>query len=404
MKVVVIDEWLPLPLDSGKKIRTYNIISRLARRHDIAYIGYVKSPGDESKIRALEDIGIRVVPVPDSRARKGSIGYYCNIATSLLSGKAFSTTYYVRREYIRELLSVLVRFSPDLVHCEWTNLAPFLEYVNSIPTVICAHNIESVIWERLAKNNRNPFVRLVASVQAQRIEQLERQWYPRVTSCIAVSESDRRVIETYGGNATVVDNGVDVAHYRGFQQCSAVNRNRLQFVASFDTFANQDAFEYFVKEIFPLILVRRPDAEFVAVGRSPSARMRAVAKSHRSVYLTGWVRDVRPHIASSVVSIVPLRIGGGSRLKILESMAMGKPVVSTSIGAEGLDVENGRNIVIADTPGEFANEVLALLDDERRLNSLSAEGLRLVMSKYDWDVLAEKQDAVWRKCVNPVAS
>jgi len=394
MKVVVIDEWLPWPLDSGKKIRTFNLISRLAKQHEVLFMGYARLPEENRKVSALEIHGIKVIPVKDSRTKRYSIRFYLEVFANIFSSKPFSTWYHIKKSFVYRLLKIMRDERPDLVHCEWTNLAPFLGYVDNIPRVISAHNIESVIWRRLAKTTSNPLLKLVATQQAKRIEQLERKWYPAVDHCIAVSEEDFQVIKKYGAKVTVVENGVDIEYYNQIEQIEC--ENTLVFTASFDTFSNQDAVDYFLQEIFPIVRRRNTKISLWLVGKDPPDRIRKYAEEQANIHVTGTVPDVRPLVSKATLCVVPLRVGGGSRLKILEAMAMKKAIISTSVGAEGLRVTDGKDILIADKPEDFANKVLLLIRDKATRRSIAHAAWKLVNSYYDWEIIARKQSQVWK--------
>lgn len=394
MKVLVIDEWFPWPLESGKKIRTFNLISRLAKKHEILYMAYAKSPEDDEKMQAVRSHGITVLPVEDKRTPKWTPAFYFSVALNFLSSEPFSTRYHIREEFIREIRLVVERERPDLVHCEWTNLAPFLDAVEGIPCVISSHNVESDIWKRFGEHGSNIFKRILGRSQAGKIERMERYWYPRAHKCIAVSAQDQKVIEGYGARVALVDNGVDIGYYDAYAQ-TAIDDNAIIFTASFDTFSNQDGAEYFVRDIFPLIREKMPDMQLWLVGREPSASIRAFSQSDGSIHVTGTVDDVRQYIARSALCIVPLRIGGGSRLKILEAMAMKKAVISTSVGAEGLNVTHGKDILLADEPRLFSEYVIECLTDPSKRNSIAASGYSLVSDYYDWESLASRHEEVW---------
>jgi glycosyltransferase involved in cell wall biosynthesis len=393
MKVLVIDEWLPWPLESGKKIRSFNLISQLAGRHEILYLAYVDLPKEMDKVKAMEDRGIRVIPVVDERTKKWTLPFYLSVVWNFASKKPFSTAYHIKKCFANKLREVLECEKPDLVHCEWTNLAPFLECVRDIPRVISAHNVESDIWRRLGENAANPLIRFLGWHQAKKIERLERDWYPKVDHCIAVSDEDRNVIESYGAKVSVVENGVDIQFYD--VSPLEIDENRLTYVSSLDTFSNQDAVDFFVKEIFPLTKRSHPEINLWIVGKDPPKRIKEYSIKDPTIHVTGTVPDVREYLLRSAICVVPLRIGGGSRLKILEAMAMKKPVVSTSVGAEGLKVEHGENILIADNPGDFSSKVSKLLLDKDMAKSIGEAGWKLVRLQYDWKVLAEKQNQVW---------
>jgi len=393
MKILVIDEWLPWPLETGKKIRSFNLTSQLAGRHEILYLAYVDFPKEMDKVKAMENRGIRVIPVADVRTKKWTIPFYLSVLWNFASKKPFSTVYHTKDSFANKLREVLQCERPDLVHCEWTYLAPFLECVQDIPRVISAHNVESDIWKRLGENSANPLMRFLGWHQAKKIERLERDWYPKVDHCIAVSDEDRKVIESYGAKASVVENGVDIQYYDVGPV--EIDENRLIYVSSLDTLSNQDAVDFFVKEVFPLIKADQPQINLWVVGKDPPKRIKEYSVRDPSIHVTGTVLDVREYLLRSAICVVPLRIGGGSRLKILEAMAMKKPVVSTTVGAEGLRVEDGKNILVANKPSDFCSKVNKLLLDKDMARSIGEAGWQLVRSHYDWRALAEKQNQVW---------
>jgi glycosyltransferase involved in cell wall biosynthesis len=393
LKVLVIDEWFPWPLESGKKIRTYNLMKRLTRWHDIIYLAYADTVRDTEKVESITRLGIRTIPVEDVRTRKWSLAFYVSVLCNLMSREAFSTTYHVKNTFLEAIRTALNDEDPDAVHCEWTNLAPALKMIQNKSRIIAAHNIESDIWKRLAKNGSNFFERTIGRNQSKKIENLERFWYPRVECCIAVTPGDQTVIESYGGKAYLVDNGVDLEYYSGENR--EAKKDSLIFTASFDTFSNQDAVDYFVKEVLPIIRRQQPDVTLWLVGKDPTTRIKRYGEGDPKIHVTGTVPDVRDYILNADLCVVPIRIGGGSRLKILEAMALKKAVVSTTVGAEGLRVKHGKNILLADDPADFAAAVSSLLRNANRKRQLSEEGRELVEREYDWEILARRQSEVW---------
>ncbi|NLX17742.1 MAG: glycosyltransferase [Desulfobulbus sp.] len=390
-KVLVIDEWIPFPLDSGKKIRTYNLLKHLAQSFEITLLCY--GDADQTKLVEMEKIGIKVVPIEDRRLKKWTISFYARVALNLFESVPFSTVYHVRPELRERLSSLIHTLYPDVIHCEWTNLAPLLTGCDLRKCVISSHNIESDIWFRFAEQSKNPLKKFVALNQARKIEQLERHWYPQVAFCTAVSKNDSAVIEQYGGRSRTVENGVDVGFYR--ETDSNIFDTSIVFTASYDTFSNQDAAYYFIDEHWQYIKKELPDANLVFVGKNPTEKMEEAAREDSSIKLTGWVADVRPYIARARVCIVPLRIGGGSRLKIFEAMAMKKAIVSTTIGAEGIDVVDGRELLLRDDPRTFSEAVVTCYTDERKRQELGTNAFEFVETNYDWPQLANIQKQVW---------
>lgn len=394
MKVLVFDEWLPWPLDCGKKIRTYNLIKKLSKSHDIIFLAYVDMRNEQHKIDEISKICYKIIPVQDNRKIKSSLLYYIDVIANMFTNEPFSTHYHVTDYYKNILYNTINNNKPDIVHCEWTNLAPLLSGVSKVPTVISAHNVESDIWERLHLYGSNFVIRYIGHQQAIRIKKLEKDWYPKADICIAVSNQDKEVIENYGAMVAVVENGVDVSYYQD-TQCTETDNNSIAFTASFDTLSNQDAVNYFMNEIYPLIKLQNKNIKVYFIGKDPPRALIKYSITDRNIIFTGTLHDIRPVLSKVAISIVPLRIGGGSRLKILESMAMKKPIVSTFIGAEGIDVTHNVNILLSDSPITFADHVISLINDANKRRRLAASGYDYVVSKYNWDVLAQKQNNVW---------
>jgi len=310
MKVLILDEWIPWPLDSGKKIRTYNLVARLAQKYNILYIAYASFPHDEDKVSKLESLGIKIFPVADKRTKKWTIKYYIDVFLGLFKKEPFSTSYHIRKEFAGIIMQVVKEENPDIIHCEWTNLAPFLGYVRGKPCVISSHNVESDIWWRLAKHGSNIIKRYVGYNQAKKMERFEKYWYSNVSRVISVSKEDMVRIQSYGANVDLVENGVDVNYYDEYFSGNDNNRDIIIFTASFDTFSNQDGAEYFINKIYPIIKNKRPMVQLYLVGKNPPERLKKYSVLDNSIYITGTVDDVRPYIANSLVSVVPLRIGG----------------------------------------------------------------------------------------------
>jgi glycosyltransferase involved in cell wall biosynthesis len=248
--------------------------------------------------------------------------------------------------------------------------------------------VESEIWRRLALVQSHPAKKLLNRVEFAKMLAYERKMVRRFQHVIAVSEHDRRLMSRWVDPAriTVVPTGVDLKQFTG-KSSGKEMENLVIFVGAMDWGPNVDAVQYFCQEIWPAVKAKIPDARFRIVGRNPDRRVEKL--SGESIEITGSVPSVVDHLYAASVVVVPLRIGGGTRLKIYEAMAAGKAVVSTSVGAEGLDVHHGSDIVLADDPTTFAENVVNLLRDEplRRRYEQSAAALA---AQYDWAAISEK--------------
>jgi glycosyltransferase involved in cell wall biosynthesis len=254
--------------------------------------------------------------------------------------------------------------------------------------VLFQHNVETSLWQRMADRETNPVRKLSYRIEAGKMAGYERAALGKFAHVIAVSDHDRAQMQTMDSTCqiSVVPTGVDTSRYQRVESASGTPPV-IVFTGSMDWEPNVDAVEYFCREIWPNVLAEFPDARFEIVGRNPAARVQRLASD--SVVVTGTVPSVSDHLRNATVVIVPLRIGGGTRLKIFEAMAMGKAMVSTSIGAEGLDVQHGRDLLLADNAGGFATGILHLLRDpalRRRYEDAAAK----LAAQYDWSHIARR--------------
>lgn len=385
MKILLIDEEFPYPLNSGKRLRTYNLVKHLATTNEITYLAYGET--GSGSFDAIKALGITPVAVSPPDRKQSGLQFYWRLLLNLLSPLPYIVTSHFSRPFQDTLQTLMQEQKYDVVISEGTPYAVFLKDVNQCKKIIVAQNIESSIWKRYEKNETNPFRKLYISIQRRKVEQFERDCFHQVDGATTVSRMEAQELSSYGLNFSpaVVENGVDCEYFVPDKQ--QPDPDQLVFTGAMDWRPNQDAVLYFVSEILPLIKEIKPNLIVNIVGRNPS---RAVTElGHRSdVNVTGTVPDVRPFIGAAAVYIVPLRIGGGSRLKILEAMAMQKAIVSTSVGAEGLSVTSGTDIVIADKPAVFARAVIDLIDDSNLRNKLARRGLELVHQHYRWEKMA----------------
>jgi len=397
MKILFIDEEFPYPLNSGKRIRTFNLTLNLAQVNEVSYLAY----GEENSksYNYLKDNKINPIAVNPPDREQSGLKFYFRLFMNLFSPYPYIVTSHFTKRFKKKLSQLLYENKFDVVICEWTPYAIFVKDIKQVKTVIVAHNIEASIWRRYEENETNPLKKKYISLQRKKVEKFEYSCFNWVSGATAVSNAEAKEITSYGVSYTpaVIDNGVDTEYFHPMD--IAIDSNQLVLTGAMDWRPNQDAAVYFTEEILPLIKKTKPNCNVVFVGRNPVKQVLDLAKNE-SVQVTGTVDDVRPYIAKSIVFIVPLRIGGGSRLKILEAMSMGKPVVSTSLGAEGLNVIDVHNILIADHPEQFAQSVIDCIDNKELVNKLSKNGKELVNNLYRWDILGKKFNDYLLKIVN----
>lgn len=399
LHVVMVDEELPYPPLSGKRIRTLNLTLRLARRHRITYLCHRNADAAEAR-QAQEYLhaqGIRTVVVDRAIPAKHGPTFYARLAANLFSPLPYSVASHTSRQLCLALRSYAATHAIDLWHCEWTPYAEALRVVRGAPRVVVAHNVESLIWQRYFENEADPVKRWYIGKQWRKFEHFERRAFAEADRIVAVSAADAALLTRSfaARRVDVVDNGVDTRYF-----CPAGtprNPRRILFVGSLDWRPNLDAVLLLLDLIFPAVQACEPAARLSLVGRNPPAWLRRRVADQPGVELHATVPDVRPYLAEAGILAVPLRIGGGSRLKILEALASGLPVVSTRVGAEGLELVPGEHVTVVERPEQMAEALLATMRNPQAAVAQAEAGRQVVLQRYDWDGLADRLEQVWLK-------
>lgn len=386
MKILVIDEGFPFPLNTGKRIRTFNLTNELAKNIEISYLAYGDISNDSAKYLRLHNITPYAVKPVD--LKQLGIKFYFKLFLNIFSPFPYIVTSHYTSRFAKKLDQLIKINIYDIIIVEWTPYAIYVKNIINCKKIIVAHNIESDIWKRYLENEKNYIRRLYIQLQYNKLMTFERNAFKWVDGATAVSSKDSSFIENLNlkYNAAVIENGVDTEYFHPIE--NKINDNTLVFTGSMDWRPNQDAALYFVNEIFPLLKKIIPNINVYFVGRNPPQHIIKLGDLN-GITITGIVDDVRQYIAQSALYIVPLRIGGGSRLKILEAMAMKKPIVSTSIGAEGLDVTNYKDILLADTPEDFCSLCIKVLRDHQLSETIAQNGFELVYTKYKWTLIGK---------------
>jgi glycosyltransferase involved in cell wall biosynthesis len=400
LRVVIVDEELPYPPTSGKRIRTLNLTLRLAQHHRLTYVCHRNADAQESRQAAafFAKHGIETRIVERTVPPKSGPRFYLRLAANLLSSLPYSVASHKSRAMRLVLSEIAHTQRVDVWHCEWTPYAEMLRGIASARRVVMAHNVESIIWQRYHETESNPLRRWYIGRQWRKFQRFERRALGEVKHTIAVSDADaERLRQDFGvGRLSVVENGVDTAYFQ--PQARQRQRGRLLFLGSLDWRPNLDGVRLLLERVFPAVRAAEPSASLCIVGRNPPEWLRRSIAAVPGVELRADVPDVRPFLADCGLLVVPLRIGGGSRLKILEALASGTPVVSTRIGAEGLRLEAGEDLVVVADIDDLSNALITAIRRPDVLQAQSERGREKVLEHYDWDRLAQKLDGVWRQC------
>ncbi len=372
------------PTTRGGQIRTLETLKQLHKRHEVHYVALADPADQEGPARAVE-YSSKVYPIPYRIAPKTSAKFYGQLVEGVFSSVPV-VVFRKKSDAVRAKVAELMeREKFDSVVCDF--LTPSINMPQLDKCVLFQHNVETMIWRRLAETSTG-FKRAYMQRQAERMFEYEKRVCQTVRHTIAVSEIDAQLMREMFGvtNVEAVPTGVDIEYFA--KPASATRETDMVFVGSMDYLPNVDGILWFTQEVLPLIRQKRPDCTLTVVGRKPPREIQAIAEADPRVKITGTVPDVRPYLWGGAMSIVPLRVGGGTRLKIYESMAAGTPIVSTTIGAEGLEINPPRDIRIGDTAEEFAAQTLALLDSQTQRDAVARAAWELVNAKFSWEKIS----------------
>jgi sugar transferase (PEP-CTERM/EpsH1 system associated) len=395
MKLLWVKAGGLLPPDMGGKIRSYQILKQLARQHEITLFTFYQEHAGDQHLNS-SNVFRKLIPVPLPLPPRRSVGEYARAARVMAAGRPVTIHKFLNSKVRRRYAELMAASTFDLIVCDFIVPAPLMHW-KTPPTILFTHNVEAQIWERHAKIASNPLMKTACWLEARALARTERRYVTLADHVLTVSENDRSFFLRYvkPDRISVIPTGVDTEYF----QPAAVPEepDTTVFTGSMDWMPNEDAVAYFVDKILPLIRQEIPPVSFWAVGRRPTRRTQALASSN--VKVTGAVEDIRPYLAKAALCVVPLRSGSGTRIKIFEAMAMGKAVVSTTMGAEGLPVRHGENIILADDPADFACQVIQLLRDPERRAQLGRAARQLVEENYGWPAVGAHFDRIMHTVV-----
>lgn len=398
MKCLILTPYVPYPLDAGGKVRIYHLLAGLASRHEIDVLALdLKGASGPADLRRLESLGLRAEKAIQVRGRLSAVGRAVARRSSVYNALHFS------REYAAALRRKLNESRFDLVQCEFHYMAQYRDlFPPAQPWVLDAHNVEARVSETLARvaaRRWDVLYHLYARRERAHKGREERSACRAAHHVLAVSEPDRRRLLDMVPEArvSVAPNGVDTASFRRPGDVPESLSPTGVFVGALRYRPNSDAVEWLCRDILPRIRREIPDFRLVVVGADAPRQIEDLATEDSAIQLTGRVPDVRPYLARATVVLVPLRAGSGTRLKILESLAMESAVVTTELGCEGIEVTDGEDLLIANTPSDFAGKAIEVCRNPELRHKLGSNGRCLVERRYDWAQAVDQVDQIWRE-------
>lgn len=398
MKILFLTQVLPFPLDAGPKIRIYYVLRHLARIHDITLLSFIRA-GEEQYVSHLREFCREVETIPMQRSPWRDAAH---LMASLWRRKPFL----VARDDVAEMRAAVARqvrrTSFDWIHADQLGMAQYALGVHGTRRVLDEHNAVWLIVKRLEQNEPSRLRRLLLHREWQALRRYEAHVIRLFDQVITVTSQDRDALLSLAAP----DLAALPRPIRIIPIC--LEPQAIPFAPPTDAAENVvciggmfyppnvDGVLWFARHVLPLIWSARREVKFIVIGARPDARLNALARAEPRIVVTGYVQDPLPYLKSSAAFVVPLRAGGGMRVKILDAWARGIPVVSTTIGCEGIKVRAGENILIADTPDDFARATLELIDNPERRWRLALAGRQWVEQEYDWKTVYRQFDDIYR--------
>lgn len=399
MRILYLSPRVCWPTRSGAHLRDFHLSRQLAKYADLVFVGLETEPLSNGQVEQRE----RLPELHDAtlvRAFRGAGYSRLNLIRGFLGPRAVGVLNFTKSSVAR-VVEQLVREQPfDAVQVENVHLVSYAEMIRRIapglPILCDWHNIESEIQDRYALENTGSLRAVYARRTAHLLRKSEREFLRAGDAHTVCSERERQALLAIDPSlrVEVIENGVDVSYFSAARDLQGGPRRSLLFVGLMEYHANVEAVKYFAREVWPGIRQTRPELRFVIAGARPTPEVTAMA-AEPGIVVTGTVEDLRPNYRDAVAAVVPLRVGGGTRLKILEAMAAGVPVVSTSLGAEGLRVTPGRDLMLADTPAAMMEVLVNLEESSTQWRELVENANRLVRAEYDWDAIGRKLRRVY---------
>lgn len=404
-RLLFLAQTLPHPPDGGVKIRTHHVLRLLSREFAVEALCFYRrstrtgANGVEASVEALQEHAGRVeafdIPQETSRLR-----WIWDHLRSVVRRCPYTVFSYESEEFRVRLQELLDRRRYDLVHVDSMDLSRYLPELPAVPVVCAHHNVESELLRRRAESVDFAPSKLYLRLQARLLAREEERWCPEMALNVTVSDRDRDALKSRipSANFRVVPNGVDTRKFSPSAEKDVPEQTGIVFVGGCTWFPNRDALEYFAGDILPLVEERHPEVRVRWVGRADDDTRERFRRDH-GIEMTGYVEDIRPYVHSAACYVVPMRVGGGTRLKILDAWAMGKAVVSTPQGCEGLEARDGENILIRDSAEEFAAAVDRVLTEVELRRRLGRQARETAEEIYSWEVIGKEMNAAYRQLI-----
>lgn len=367
------------------------MLREIRKQHNVTYLTLDDGTADPDALEKADEYSTEVIAIPHRVAPKFGARFYAELASNLFSRLPYFMVKYRSAAMARRIKEEAGSGRYDILVCDFLQPSINMPETPGCPTLLFQHNVEAMIWKRHAEASENLLKRAYFTRQWHRTIQYEKEACRRFDTVAAVSREDAELLRSEYGLDNVYDipTGVDTEYFAE-RNGSRPSEANIVFTGSMDWLPNHDAMLWFIRDVLPIVRRSVPEASLTVVGRDPFPEIRAAAERDPRINVTGRVADVRPYMSDAAVYAVPIRIGGGTRLKIYEAMSMGLPVVSTTVGAEGLPLDDNKEILLRDSPADFAKAIVRLLLDREKAETLGKNGSDRVRSEFGWARVANR--------------
>lgn len=404
MRILFLTQVLPYPLDAGPKIRAYYVLRHLAQRHAVTLVSFVRATDTTEAVAHLREVceAVHTVPIVRSRLKDGAF-----LLKSLATGQPFI----IERDWMgamaKLIRDLIINDAPfDAVHADQLWMAPYALWARqaangSAPSItLDQHNAVFMIPKRIGENEVNPLKRMMLGVEARKLLRYEIETCRRFDQVVWVTQEDYAALQAQAPASSPIPNAGVIPICGNPELIAPVQRKpnacRVTFLGGLHYPPNAQGVRWFAEHVFPQVLAQQPNAILTVIGKQPPA-LDGLGIPAANLYVTGYVDDPQPYLAETAAFIVPLLAGGGMRVKIVEGWTWGMPIVSTTIGAEGIEIAPGENMLIADTPAAFAEATLQLLQNRPLADRLAAAGRAWALHHYNWRVRYQEWDRIYKQ-------
>ena len=400
LKILFLANRSPYPIIDGQTRRTYHILKGLAEKHDVYFLSLYERPEEIklNNIRHLESFckNVEMLPAPSKR-----IGFSMlwRLLVSLFSLDPYTIWRHYSKLYVKRIQEVRKKFEFDLIHCDILPISYVARNIKDQVFTLTDHDVSYLKSFRIARNSHNIFLKLFLYLETVKLKRLESNIFKNISLGITVSELDKKHLKKLCPKAIfeVIENGVDTNMFH--PSVGKIQECMLVWLGGFSHQPNKEAVYHFIDNIYPLIKKHIKNVELHLIGGDVTQRLIRSAKHDSSIKTIGFVDDPSLYLAKGTVFVAPILSGSGTRLKIMEAMAMGKAIVTTSIGCEGIEGINKKHYMISDTPNEFAENVIKIINDRDFLKYIGNNARSLVLEKYDWEIICNKINILYRNII-----